>query len=61
MVDQTSVLCGNMPQHNYEEGGKQPSLSFSPAASVWGQMDNDDVFYLFLQKQKIGFRVYENG
>jgi len=27
-----------MPQRNDEEGGKQPRLSFSPAASVWGQM-----------------------
>ena len=27
-----------MPQHNDEEGGKQPRLSFSPAASVCGQM-----------------------
>ena len=27
-----------MSQRNDEEGGKQPRLSFSPAASVWGQM-----------------------
>jgi hypothetical protein len=38
MLDETSVLHGNMPQRNDEEGGKQPRLSFSPAASVWGQM-----------------------
>ena len=38
MLDETSALHGNMPQHNDEEGGKQPRLSFSPAASVWGQM-----------------------
>ena len=37
MLHETSALHGNMPQHN-EEGGKQPRLSFSPAASVWGQM-----------------------
>jgi hypothetical protein len=37
MLDATSALNGNMPQHNDEEGGKQPRLSFSPAASVWGQ------------------------
>jgi hypothetical protein len=38
MLDATSALHGNMPQHNDEEGGKQPRLSFSPAVSVWGQM-----------------------
>jgi hypothetical protein len=38
MLDETSALHGYMPQHNDEEGGKQPRLSFSPAASVWGQM-----------------------
>ena len=38
MIDETSALHGNMPQHIDEEGGKQPRLSFSPAASVWGQM-----------------------
>ena len=38
MLDETSALHGNMPQRNDEEGGKQPRLSFSPAASVWGQM-----------------------
>jgi hypothetical protein len=27
-----------MPQRNDDEGGNQPSLSFSPATSVWGQM-----------------------
>ena len=38
MLDETSVLHGNMPQRNDEEGGKQPRLSSSPAASVWGQI-----------------------
>jgi hypothetical protein len=38
MVDVTSGLECNMPQHNDEEGGKQPHLSFSLAVSVWGQM-----------------------
>jgi hypothetical protein len=38
MLDERSALHGNMPQRNDEEGGKQPRLSFSPAASVWGQM-----------------------
>jgi hypothetical protein len=38
MIDETSVLHGNMPQRNDEEGGKQQRLSFSPASSVWGQM-----------------------
>jgi hypothetical protein len=38
MLDETSALRGNMPQRNDEEGGKQPRLFFSPAASVWGQM-----------------------
>jgi hypothetical protein len=38
MLDENSALRGNMPQRNDEEGGKQPRLSFSPAASVWGQM-----------------------
>ena len=38
MLDETSALHGNMPQRNDEEGGKQPRLSFSPAASVWGQI-----------------------
>jgi hypothetical protein len=38
MVDVTSGLECNMPQHNDEEGGKQPHLSFSLAESVWGQM-----------------------
>jgi hypothetical protein len=34
MLDETSALHCNMPQHNDEEGGKQPRLSFSPAESV---------------------------
>jgi hypothetical protein len=34
MLDENSALRDNMPQHNDE----QPRLSFSPAASVWGQM-----------------------
>jgi hypothetical protein len=38
MLDETSALHGNMPQHNDAEGGKQPRLAFSPAASVWGQI-----------------------
>jgi hypothetical protein len=38
MLDATSALRGNMPQHNDDEGSKQPRLSFSPAASVWGKM-----------------------
>jgi hypothetical protein len=38
MLDDNSALRGNMPQRNDEEGGKKPRLSFSPAASVWGQM-----------------------
>jgi hypothetical protein len=39
MLHATSALRDNMPQHNNdEEGGKQPRLFFSPAASVWGQM-----------------------
>jgi hypothetical protein len=38
MLDENSALRGNMPQRNDEEGGKKPRLSFSPAASVWGQM-----------------------
>jgi hypothetical protein len=38
MLDENSALRGNMPQRNDEEGGKQPRLSFSPAASVWGQI-----------------------
>jgi hypothetical protein len=38
MLDETSALHGNIQQRNDEEGGKQPRLSFSPAASVWGQM-----------------------
>jgi hypothetical protein len=38
MLDETSALHGNMSQRNDEEGGKQPRLFFSPAASVWGQM-----------------------
>ena len=42
MLDETSALHGNMPQRNDEEGGKQPRLSFSPAASVWGQMGRTD-------------------
>jgi hypothetical protein len=33
MLDETSALHGNMPQHNDEEGGKQPRLSFSPTSS----------------------------
>jgi hypothetical protein len=37
MLDENSALRHNMPQHNDEEGGKQP-VSFSPAASVWGKM-----------------------
>jgi hypothetical protein len=42
MLDATSALHSNMPQHNDEEGGKQPRLSFSPAASVWGRPCMDD-------------------
>jgi hypothetical protein len=41
MLDENSALAigrGNMPQNNDGEGGKQPRLSFSPAASVRGQM-----------------------
>ena len=38
VLDENSALHGNMPQRNDEEDGKQPRLSFSPAASVWGQM-----------------------
>ncbi len=38
MLDETSALHGNMPQHNDDEVGKHPRLAFSPAASVWGQM-----------------------
>jgi hypothetical protein len=38
MLDERSAPRGNMPQRNDEEGGKHPCLSFSPAASVWGQM-----------------------
>jgi hypothetical protein len=38
MLDETSALHGNVPQRNDEEGGKQPRLYFSPAASVWGHM-----------------------
>jgi len=38
MLDETSALHGNMPQHKDAESGKQPRLAFSPAASVWGQM-----------------------
>jgi hypothetical protein len=38
VLDETSALRGNMPQHNDEEGGKNSRLSFSPAASVRGQM-----------------------
>jgi hypothetical protein len=38
MLDETSALRGIMPQRNDEEGGKQPRLFFSPAASVWRQM-----------------------
>ena len=38
MLDETSALHGNMPQHNDAEGGKQPRLAFSHAASLWGQM-----------------------
>jgi hypothetical protein len=30
MTDENSALCGNMPQRNDEEGGKQQCLSFSP-------------------------------
>jgi len=101
MLDETSVLHGNMPQHNDEEGSKQLRLSFSPAVSVWGQIvsawttteaitendyvtffinssgspttlpslllqtchapvicNDDDVFYLFFQKQKIGAKLH---
>jgi hypothetical protein len=32
MLDETSALHGNMPQHNDEEGGKQPRLSFLPCS-----------------------------
>jgi hypothetical protein len=38
MLDVNSALRGNMPQRNDEKGGKKPRLSFSPVASVWGQM-----------------------
>ena len=38
MLDENSALHCHMQQRNDEEGGKQPSLSFSPAASVWGKM-----------------------
>jgi hypothetical protein len=38
MLDENSDLRRNMPQRNDEEGDQQPSLSFSPAASVWGKM-----------------------
>ena len=41
MLDETSALHGNMPQHklhNNVEGCKHPRLAFSPATSVWGQM-----------------------
>jgi hypothetical protein len=38
MLDENSALRGNMPQRNDEEGGKQPRLAFSHAASLWGQM-----------------------
>jgi hypothetical protein len=38
ILDETSALHGNMPKHNHAEGGKQPRLAFSPAASVWGKM-----------------------
>jgi hypothetical protein len=46
MLDENSALRGNMPQRNDEgnmpqrndeEGCKKPRLSFSPAASVWGE------------------------
>ena len=37
MLDENSALCPNMPQCDNDEGGK-PSLSFSPASSVSGQM-----------------------
>jgi hypothetical protein len=32
------MFMRTLPQRKDEEGGKQPRLSFSPAASVWGQM-----------------------
>ncbi len=38
MLDESSALHGNMPQHNDAEGGRPPRLAFSPAATVWGQM-----------------------
>jgi len=38
LIDENSAMRGNIPQRNDEEGGKQPRLSFSPAASVWGPM-----------------------
>jgi hypothetical protein len=38
MLDEKTPQHGNMPQRNDEESGKQPRLSFSPAASVWGQI-----------------------
>jgi hypothetical protein len=41
MIDENSALRVNMPQRNDEESGKQPRLSFSPSASVWGQMVED--------------------
>jgi hypothetical protein len=38
MCEESSALRGNMPQHNDAEGGRPPRLTFSPVASVWGQM-----------------------
>jgi hypothetical protein len=38
MLDERSALWRDMPQRNDEEGGNQPRLSFSLAASAWGQM-----------------------
>jgi hypothetical protein len=38
MLDESTVLQGNIPQHNDAEGCKHPRLAFSPAVSVWGQM-----------------------
>jgi hypothetical protein len=38
MNDEHSAMRRNMPQRNDEEGRAKPRLSFSPAASVWGQM-----------------------
>ena len=38
MLDESSALRRNLPQRNDEDSDKQQRLSFSPSASVWGQM-----------------------